>query len=168
MLSMKWQNEANAEYDESMQIIIHDEQLLADALANEITGYLLDDQVYFIIANELRNLTYAVQHGYLNYDGSASEHFNYNYDLAWGTLVSDMFRDYEKFRANSDDASSEAREQMNLAGQYLLATVFLAFGTVVAAAGISISNKRSKEVMLCVVAVIIISSVFYLISITYF
>ena len=164
VLSMKWQTEASAAYDSATQIIIRDQQLLADAWAQDAMGDLQGDPDYHIIANQLRNLTDVVDHDYLYYDGTPTYRFS-SYEHAWNTYVNDMYQNYDNYMEISDDHTKEGQHQLQRANSFLLATVILAFGTVVAAAGISLSQRKFRFVMLLIVLTVLLITLAYMLSI---
>lgn len=163
--SMKWQTEASAAYDSAMQVIIRDQQLLADASAQDAMGDLKGDPDYYTIANHLRNLTDVVSHGYLYYDGTPTYRFS-SYAHAWNTFVDDMFQDYDNYMEQSDSIITGGQHQIQRANAFLLATVILAFGTVAAAAGISLTQRKVRLAMLLIVVAVIVITAAYLLGIT--
>jgi hypothetical protein len=164
VMSMKWQAEATSAYDNANQIIIHDSNLLADASVQTTLGDVHRDKVYYTIAYNLRNMTTCVEDGYLKYDGTATSRYGYSYATAWNAFITDQMANYENYRALSDRYSSEGKSSMQKAGSYLLGTVILAFGTVVAAVGVALSDRRNKLFTLGIVAIIMAVAIVYVLT----
>lgn len=163
-MSMKWQTEATSSYDSANQIIIRDSALLADASVQTTLGDVHRDRVYYTIAYNLRNMTTCVEQGYLNYDGTATYRYDYNYATAWNAFVTDQMLDYENHRALSDKYSADGKVSMQKAGSYLLATVILAFGTVTAAVGVALNERKNKLFTLGMVLIIMIIAGLYVLT----
>lgn len=165
LTSVKWQTEATSAYNSANQIIIHDLQLLADASVQTTMGDVHRDRSYYTIAYSLRNMTVCVDEGYLYYDGTATARYGYDYARAWNAFITDQMADYETSRALSDQYSAQGKANMQDAGSYLLATVILAFGTVVAAVGVALTDRKNKLFTLCIVAIILAVAAIYTLTI---
>jgi hypothetical protein len=165
LTSVKWQTEATSSYNSASQIIIHDLQLLADASVQTTMGDVHRDRSYYTIAYNLRNMTTCVEQGYLRYDGTATSRYAYDYARAWSAFTTDQMADYENHRALSDQYAAQGKASMQDAGAYLLATVILAFGTVVAAVGVALTDRRNKLFTLAMVAIILAVAAIYTLTI---
>lgn len=163
--SLKWQQEATFSYDSNMAMIQHDQQLLTDANVQETLGDINHDMTYYSIAEELRSQTYIYSMGYIDLDGTGTLAYNDNFTQAFVAYATNMLADYNQFRKNSDEFSALAKSKAGDANSYLLATVILAFGVVIAATGLSLSRRSNRQVMLVVVACIIVASLIYIVTI---
>jgi hypothetical protein len=164
LTSVKWQTEATSSYNSANQIIIHDLSLLADASVQTTMGDVHRDRTYYTIAFNLRNMTTCVEQGYLNYDGTGTWRYDYDATLAWSAFANDQMLDYENHRALSDKYAADGKASMQKAGSYLLATVILAFGTVVAAVGVALEGRKNKLFTLGIVAIIMVVAVIYVLT----
>lgn len=162
VVSLKWQTEATFSYDRGMQMIMQDQQLLSDALVQEALGDINYDMTYYALAEELRGMTMCVSMGFVDVDGTGTAAFDDNFTLAWAAYVEYLMADYNNYMIRSDQYSVLSKEKAGEANSYLLATVILAFGTVVAAAGVSLTYTKPRQVMLAIVAVVIVVSSFYI------
>ncbi|OPY30871.1 MAG: hypothetical protein A4E32_02198 [Methanomassiliicoccales archaeon PtaU1.Bin124] len=164
-VSLKWQSEATFSYDRGMQLITHDQQLLSDADVQETLGDINHDMTYYTIAENLRAKAYCVEMGYVNVDGTGSSKYNNNFGQAWGAFAQNTLADYNVFMNKSDANSTKAKSFAGEANAYLLATVIMAFGTVVAAAGTTLTQRPMRQFMLIIVGMIIAVTLFYILTI---
>jgi hypothetical protein len=102
---------------------------------------------------------------YIDVDGTGSYRYNDDFGQAWGAYVQSMFADYNNFMKKSDEYTALSNEAGGDSSAYLLATVVLAFGAVVGAAGTTLSQKWIRLLMLAIVTIIIAVSVIYILII---